>query len=201
VWEHEAAREYKFCGGREGQRWGDRGHVRGARLGRADGGRRREEEGGGMYSCRSRRRCVGRVEIENGVSEVSAIGFPDRSPLGYLCREGQDTSSSFGRGDTGSRGRVAEVQELPVKARAFSAPLALRGVDKGTDGLQGADARGLPVHIRSGNRVAALGEWGMVWARGGGAEARRGQPAGDRRRVCGCGESGSRHIEEAGSSI
>jgi hypothetical protein len=201
VWEHEAAREYKFCGGREGQGRGVRGHVRGARVGGTDGGRRREEEGGGMYSCRSRRRCVGRVEVEDGVSEVSAIGFPDRSPLGYLCREGQDTGTSFGRGDTGSRGRITEVQEVPVKACAFGAPFAFRGVDKGAYGLQGADTRGLPVRIRSGNRVAALGEWGMVWARGGGSGARRGQPAGDWHRVCGCEESGRTHIEEADSII
>jgi hypothetical protein len=172
VREHQAARE-DICGViREGQKCPsfERGH--GARRGRENGSRRRKEKGGGLYCGRRQCRCVGRAEVENGASEVSAIGFPGRGPQGNSCGKGSYTGLLFGRRSTGSYDRVAEAHEFLVELCAFGAPLVLRGVDESADGVQGGYTQSLPVIIGEGDDIAAVIAEEVGLSRGGQAGAR-----------------------------
>jgi hypothetical protein len=154
VWEHDAAREDLCSAVLERQRRCVGGHWRGVCGGRQKGRRRRDEKGGSMYCGRSRRRCVGSIEVENGPTDVGAISFPDGRPQGYLRRESQDAGTAVGGRDARSGGRVVKVQELLVEVRTFSTPFALRCVDESAESLQGGDAQSLPA--RSGSAVVAL---------------------------------------------
>ena len=167
--------------------------------GREEGGRCRKDERGGLYCSRCRCRCVGGVEGKNGSAEFGAIRFPGRRPRGDVRGKSQDTGTAIGGLGTGPRGRVMEVQELPVEVRALGAPFALRCVDEGADSFQGGDAESLPAGC--GIAVVAV----VVVVMGGPCRSRavaRGRlPGGGRCLARGCRESGSRSCEEKGSCI